>query len=106
MAVVKFKAKAKRAIACTLRNGFLEFGPKAADNMSRRIEYCAELLALNPHMGKVEPELSCKEYEYRSFVVHEHFKMIYRLDIERNVIYVVHFWDTRREPQRLKEETE
>lgn len=105
MAVVKFKARAKRAIARTLRNGFLLFGPKAADNMKHRIEYSAELLALNPHMGKLEPELTGITYEYRSFVVHEHFKMIYRLDEERDTIYIVHFWDVRREPQTLKEET-
>ena len=40
------------------------------------------------------------------FPVHEHFKMVYRLDEMKDVVYIIHFWDVRREPQRLAEEIE
>lgn len=106
MAVVRFKMKAKRAIAKTLRDSYEKFGAVSANKMNLRIELCTELIALHPRMGKIEPELSNEKYEYRSFVVHEHFKMIYRLDEMKNVIYVIHFWDVRREPQRLAGEIE
>ena len=52
-------------------------------------------------MGKIEPELKGNLYEYRSFVVHEHFKMICRLDAIQDVIYIIRFWDVRQEPQSL-----
>ena len=106
MAVVRFKKKAKRAIAKTLRDSYEKFGSASANKMNLRIELCTELIALQPRMGKIEPELSNKKYEYRSFVVYEHFKMVYRLDEMKDVVYIIHFWDVRRESQRLAEEIE
>ena len=105
MAVVRFKSKAKRDIAQTLKEGALRFGPVSADRMKQRIEHCAKLLAFHPRMGKVELELVSKEYEYRSFVVHEHYKMVYRVDETKEIVYIVAFWDTRREPKVLVKET-
>ena len=52
-------------------------------------------------MGKIEPLLLGRFYEYRSWVIHEHFKLIYH--IIDDVIYIANIWDTRREPQRLTE---
>lgn len=83
-----------------------EFGRFTTLRFQEKINKSLSLLQVFPHMGKVESELTGKEYEYRSFVVHEHFKMIYRWDEERDTIYIIHFWDVRREPQTLKEETE
>ena len=56
-------------------------------------------------MGKIEPELEGKAYEYRSIVVHEHFKLVYRVDEMHDTIYITAFWDVRQEPQRLTQET-
>lgn len=52
-------------------------------------------------MGKVEPLLVGRAYEYRSLVVHEHFKMIYRVDDACDIIYIIDFRDVRQEPQTL-----
>ena len=81
--------------------GRVAFGIKAAQRFYQRIKHCEALLALNPQMGKVEPLLVGRKYEYRSLVVHEHFKMIYRVDDARDIIYIIDFWDVRQEPQTL-----
>ena len=83
-----------------------KFGRYTTLRFRETISNLQDLLELFPRMGKIEPELSNKKYEYRSFVVHEHFKMVYRLDEMKDVVYVIHFWDVRREPQRLAEEIE
>ena len=67
------------------------------------IDKQVNLLKAFPYMGKIEPLLWGRCYEYRSWVVHEHFKLIYH--IREEVIYIANFWDVRREPQSLIQET-
>lgn len=43
---------------------------------------------------------------YRSLVVHEHYKLIYYVDQKKELINIVAFWDTRREPLTLKKQIE
>lgn len=96
------KTELRKQIAYCLR----EFGRFTTLRFRERIDKLQTLLSAFPRMGKIEPQLSDKKCEYRSFVVHEHFKMIYRLDEERDIIYIIHFWDTRQEPQNLEQEKE
>ena len=88
-----------------VNHGRVVFGIKVAKRFYQRIKHCEVLLGLNPCMGKVEPLLVGRAYEYRSLVVHEHFKMIYRVDDVRDIIYIIDFWDVRQEPQMLTNET-
>lgn len=44
-----------------------------------------------------------KLFGIRSLVVHEHFKLIYYIDLPHNTLYIADLWDTRREPSRLAE---
>ena len=41
---------------------------------------------------------------YRSVIINGLNKMVYRVD--GNIIYIVDFWDTRREPVSLASQTE
>ena len=84
--------------------GRVVFGIKVAKCVYQRIKHCEVLLSLNPLMGKIEPLLAGRAHEYRSLVVHEHFKMIYRVDETRDLIYIIDFWDVRQEPQTLIKE--
>lgn len=102
---IRWKRKAKIDYQKQLNYCLHEFGRFTTLRFLERMDKLEVLLSAFPHMGKIEPQLSGKKYEYRSFVVHEHFKMIYRLDEEKEVIYIIHFWDTRREPKQLDEET-
>ncbi|MBQ8867284.1 MAG: type II toxin-antitoxin system RelE/ParE family toxin [Bacteroidaceae bacterium] len=105
MAVVVWRKKANRSRLNALLYGRKEFGLGAANRMNQRFEHCADLLAEHAYLGKVEPLLVGRRFEYRSIVVHEHYKMIYHVDKVRDIIYIVDLWDIRREPQQLTKET-
>lgn len=62
------------------------------------------LLPDNPQMGSIEESLSGLQYEYRSIVIKPYFKIIYRNDKED--IYFIDIWDTRRDPSLLKKNIE
>ena len=66
----------------------------------RQTEYA---LRLNPYLGKLEPLLMNRVREYRSIVVGTLNKIIYYVDSD--VIYIADFWDVRREPKALAEQT-
>lgn len=59
------------------------------------------LLAENPYLGSKELLLEGRKKEYRSIVVHPHYKEIYYISKKRNTIYIVDLWDVRREPKAL-----
>jgi Txe/YoeB family toxin of Txe-Axe toxin-antitoxin module len=47
-----------------------------------------------------EPLLSDRKVEYRSVIINDYYKMIYRLDDD--VITIAAFWDMRMNPNKLK----
>lgn len=104
MAVVVWRKNANRSRLNILEYGRKEYGFRVANKMNQRFEHCAALLASHYQLGKIEPLLVGRRYEYRSVVVHKLFKMIYRVDDVRDTIYIVDLWDTRREPQAFREE--
>lgn len=82
-------------------DGLVRFGEKVAKRFFVRIKAYDSRLAAFPYMGKVEHLLSGLSKEYRSLVVHEHYKLIYRVSEEEDTVYVVALWDTRRNPQDM-----
>ena len=50
-----------------------------------------------PNIGRVEPLLEGRGRLYRSIVVTKQSKVIYYID--GSTIFIVDFWDTRREPE-------
>ena len=105
MAVVIYRSKARRDLYRVYVYGVNEFGIRTAEKMMQQIDYCVLLLSLNPKLGKVEPILVGHRYEYRSLVVHPHFKLVYYINEIKDRIVITNFWDTRREPQTLIQET-
>ena len=57
-----------------------------------------ETLSSSPYIGKVEPLLLNRSRVYRSLTISKHNKMVYY--VEADIITIVDFWDTRREPKR------
>lgn len=82
-------------------DGLSRFGEKVAKRFFVRIRDYDTRLAAFPYMGKVEYFLSGSSKEYRSLVVHNHYKLIYRVSEEEDTVYVVALWDTRRNPQDM-----
>lgn len=102
--VIKWKKRAKAEYQKLIIYCLHEFGPFTAFHFQEKIDNRLCLLENFPCMGKIEPLLLGRRYEYRSLVVHKRLKLIYY--VKDDVIYIANLWDTRKEPQRLTEETE
>jgi plasmid stabilization system protein ParE len=79
------------------------FGIRFREKFVGNVRQTEQALRLNPYLGKLEPLLVKREKEYRSIVVGTLNKIIYYVDSD--VIYIADFWDVRREPKTLAEQT-
>jgi hypothetical protein len=57
-----------------------------------------------PNICKIDPLYADRPLTYRSVIINGLNKMVYRVDGE--IIYIVDFWDTRREPVNQARQTE
>lgn len=92
---------AKQQILDTARYIRREFGKKSKESFLQKVRETRRLLADNPYLGPVEPLLAERAQSYRSVVVGSLNKMVYYIEEDEKVIYVVAFWDCRREPDTL-----
>lgn len=53
-------------------------------------------------MGPIEPALKDFSEKYRSLVVRRLFKLIYRIDVENQLVIIITIWDCRQSPEKLK----
>ena len=81
-----------------------EFGMVVADHFYEAVSHSLELLETFPFIGQVEPLLEDEPILYRSLVVHPLYKLIYY--VEEPMLYAVALWDTRRDPERMRQEIE
>ena len=89
---------ARQKIRETARYIRSEFGKRYRDDFLYKVQETRQYLATNPHLGSMEPLLSNRPMAYRSVVINKLNKMIYYISNTDDVIYIVDFWDTRREP--------
>ena len=80
-----------------------EYGSKSCTKFLKEAYRTERLLARNPNLGPVEPFLADAPVQYRSIVVNRLNKIVYW--INGDVIEIVDFWDTRREPQKQAQQT-
>ena len=73
-----------------------EFGNRAAEKFHKKTEEWQDILCSSPLIGKKESLLKNRSRSYRSIVISKHNKLVYY--IEGETIFIVDFWDTRREP--------
>ena len=85
-----------------------EYGSKSCTKFLKEAYRTERLLARNPCLGPVEPFLADAPVQYRSVIVNRVNKIVYW--INGDIIEIVDFWDTRREPkqqaQQQKEESQ
>lgn len=79
-----------------------EFGKKRRDEFMREVRQSRRLIESSPNIGSVEPLLAECAVMYRSYVMNRLNKIVYRID--GDVIYIVAFWDVRRNPETLSNE--
>lgn len=96
---VKWSKKALTALDSAIDYGYKTFGEKATTEFYLRIKKHEVYLQDNPNIGSPEQLLSERKSDYRSIVVHKHYKMVYH--ITRDTVWISDLWDTRREPQKL-----
>ena len=75
------------------------FGEGTFDKFLQELAHTGQLLQTTLNLGHIEPLLEKRTYAYRSVIIHKRSKMIYRIDGEN--IYIVDFWNCKREPKKL-----
>ena len=101
MAKIKWDKLGRQSLFEILRYGSQVWGKKAAKNLRLKIKDAERLLSANPLMGKNEPELQGSKLQFRSLVIHEHYKLIYYYAPEKDLLRIVDIWNTRMSPANL-----
>ena len=70
------------------------FGIRALREFHLRTKEWTDALKKMPKLGSVDEDISTKEREYRSVIIHRRSVMVYR--IIEDTILIVDFYDTRR----------
>ena len=100
---VKWDKRALKRLDKATEYGLYKFGEITSIRFYQKIHSYDSLLAEHPRLGKVEPLLIGRRFEYRSLVVHEFFKLIYYINEVKDRIVVADLWDVRKEPRSMKE---
>ena len=79
----------------------IEFGYKTYEGFVQDVEVAISCIVANTQSGEVEPYLQGKAREYRSMVVNKRNKLVYEVREDEGIIYIIDFWDTKRDPQLL-----
>ena len=79
-----------------------EYGRKSSAKFIKEVYRSERLIAKFPYLGPAEPFLADAPVLYRSIVVNHLNKIVYW--INNDVIEIVDFWDTRREPKKQAEQ--
>lgn len=81
-----------------------QFGTKRRTRFLQEVRETTKMLRNAPNIGQIDPLYVDRPQTYRSVVINGLNKMVYR--IEGDIIYIVDFWDTRREPKSQAGQTE
>lgn len=100
---IKWKKKAQTEYRKHILYCLREFGRFTTLRFQEKIEKQLGLLEVFPYMGKVEPLLVGRRFEYRSLVVHPFLKLVYYINETKERIVIANLWDTRQEPRQLTE---
>ena len=86
----------KQQIANYIRK---RFGVRHVADFNQDVRQSVQMIIRHPSIGVLDPNFPDCPKAYRSIVINGLSKMVYRVDDEKDVIYIVAFWDTRKEPQ-------
>lgn len=78
------------------------FGINITLHFIEKIEHTISLLINNPYMGTIEPLLAHRKEGFRYIPIHP-YKMIYYIDESDETIYIVTFFNTWQQPDKLLE---
>ena len=90
----------RREVAAYIRK---EFGIKRVKRFRQEIDDVVTTIMHSPNIGSIDPLYTNRPLTYRSVIVNGLNKIVYRID--GDIIYIVDFWDTRREPKNQASKT-
>lgn len=93
---IKWNSSAKADMRQVARYVNKRFGRKARQEFMQRVKDVEKRIATQPNIGPIDPLYADRPLTYRSVIINGLNKMVYRVD--GDIIYIVDFWDTRREP--------
>jgi plasmid stabilization system protein ParE len=82
---------------------YRRFGIRRVKEFRLEVDRVAKMIMLHPNIGPIDPLFADRPVTYRSIIINGLSKMVYRVDDE--IIHIVAFWDTRKEPQAQAEQT-
>ena len=73
------------------------FGTKRMIKFMQEVDRIVGMLVCSPNIGSIDALFADRSSTYRSVIINGLSKMVYRIDDD--VIHIVGFWDTRKEPE-------
>lgn len=98
-----WQTEARSHMRAAFAYGKRAFGLRIAIRFREEVKKSTYRLSTHPYLGAKEPALSDYDISYRSLVIHPHYKLIYWIDEERDTVFIAALWDTRRNPDKLSE---
>ncbi len=78
------------------------FGIERVKQFRQDVDQTVQMIMRYPNIGSIDPLFDDRPKTYRSVIINGLSKMVYSIDGE--TIYIVAFWDTRREPKKQAEQ--
>ena len=100
---LKWNLSAKSDMRQVARYVNRKFGRKARQEFMQRVKDAEKMIMRQPNIGPIDPLYADRPRTYRSVIINGLNKMVYRID--GDIIYIVDFWDTRREPRNQAAQT-
>ena len=79
------------------------FGARHVNKFQQSVERTLKMIMRYPEIGTIDPLFADRPRTYRSVIIDGLSKMVYF--VEGDIIYIAAFWDCRREPKALVEQT-
>lgn len=92
--------KGRTEVAAYIRR---QFGAKRKISFLQEVRETTQMLRKSPNIGSIDPLYAERPLTYHSVIINGLNKMVYRVD--GDIIYIVDFWDTRREPIKQRDQT-
>lgn len=80
----------------------IKAGVKTATKIVHGIIDRVDHLDKNPRMGQIEELLATRPQEFR-FLIYTHYKIIYRVDLEKQRIIIANVFDARQSPLKIQQ---
>lgn len=98
---VRFTTEARNELKRIL-DVYVEYaGPMSAEKFGSQVDRQVAKLVKYPEIGHPEPLLADHKYHFRAKSINRFYRIIYL--VYEDTLWIYDFWDSRRDPQKLKE---